>query len=122
MKQMPIEISNFFLAMQAGETAQHAIAACFSEDAVYVEPFTGETRRHEGKPAVMKAMALGWQMPMIDTRIEVRSASIEPGHVTVDWTCHSPSLPGGKGSGQNRFVIEDGLITELVTTLDGADE
>lgn len=120
--RVPREVSNFFLAMQAGETAQNAIAACFADDAVYIEPFTGETRTHRGKPAIMKAMALGWEMPMLDTRIEVRSASTEAGHVFVDWTCHSPTLPGGQGSGRNRFTIEAGLITELITTLDSGDE
>ncbi len=123
MIPVPVEVSNFFLAMQAGETAKGAIAACFAEDAVYVEPFTGETRTHRGKPAIMKAMALGWELPMLDTRIEIRSAATQAGRVFVDWTCHSPSLPGGKGSGRNRFTIEDGLITELVTTLgEGGDE
>lgn len=117
MSGVPIEVSNFFLAMQAGETSYDAIAACFSEDAVYVEPFTGESRSHRGKDEIMKAMALGWEMPMVDTRIRIDRASVVGAEVHIAWTCFSPSLPGGKGQGLNRFTLRDGLIVSLVTTL-----
>lgn len=117
MTQVPLEVSNFFLAMQAGQTSFDAIAACFAEHAVYEEPFTGTSRTHEGRDAVMKAMALGWEMPMVDTRIRIDRASTADGEVHIEWTCFSPSLPGGKGHGLNRFNIENGLIVSLITTL-----
>ncbi len=118
MNEMPREITNFFLAMQAGAIGADALMALFAEDAVYVEPFTGEVRRHEGRDAILKAMALGWEMPMIDTRIEVLSAQVEGEVVDLAWACHSPSIPGGRGSGRNRFILREGLIVELVTELD----
>ncbi|WP_168193093.1 nuclear transport factor 2 family protein [Rhodophyticola sp. CCM32] len=119
MTQIPIEVSNFFLAMQAGQPGAKALEGHFTDDAVYVEPFTGETRRHEGRAAIMKAMALGWEMPMVETRIEVLGAKLEGDVVQVQWACHSPSIPGGRGSGTNRFTLRGGKIAELVTTLDG---
>ena len=122
MAQIPMEVSNFFLAMQAGKPGAAALEVCFAEDAVYEEPFTGETRRHEGRAAIIKAMALGWEMPMLDTRIEVLGAQVVDGEVQVDWACHSPSIPGGRGSGKNRFTLKDGVITRLITTLDGAGD
>ncbi|WP_421726294.1 nuclear transport factor 2 family protein [Bauldia sp.] len=118
MTSVPIEVSNFFLAMQAGQVGADALAACFTSDAVYEEPFTGTPRRHEGKDAIMKAMALGWEMPMVDTRIRIDRAATVDGEVHIAWTCFSPSIPGGKGSGLNRYRIEDGLIESLITTLD----
>ncbi|MCR9136403.1 MAG: nuclear transport factor 2 family protein [Alphaproteobacteria bacterium] len=117
MTQVPLEVSNFFLAMQAGQTSVDAIAACFAEDAVYEEPFTGTSRTHHGRDAVMKAMALGWEMPMVDTRIRIDSASTSNGEIHIEWTCFSPSLPGGKGHGLNRFSLKDGQIVKLITTL-----
>ena len=60
MSQVPLEVSNFFLAMQVGKPGADALRAMFAEDAVYEEPFTGETRRHEGRDAIMSAMALGF--------------------------------------------------------------
>jgi len=121
MRDIPIEVSNFFLAMQAGETSTEAIAACFADDAVYEEPFTGTMRVHRGKPAVMKAMALGWEMPMVDTRIRIDRAAARDGEIHVEWTCFSPSLPGGKGHGLNRFSFANGLIVSLITTLREAE-
>ncbi len=121
MSDVPVEVSNFFLAMQAGRTSYDAIAACFAEDAVYEEPFTGTARTHKGRDAVMKAMALGWEMPMVDTRIRIDSAATADGEIHIEWTCFSPSLPGGKGHGLNRFSMEDGLIVSLITTLRDGD-
>ncbi len=117
MSAVPLEISNFFLAMQAGKVGAAALEAHFAEGAVYEEPFTGEIRRHEGRAAIMKAMALGWEMPMVDTRISVDRVEVAGDEVQVAWTCRSPSIPGGQGSGLNRFVLKDGLIESLITTL-----
>jgi hypothetical protein len=122
MSSVPIEISNFFLAMQAGKPGAGALEACFANDAVYEEPFTGEMRRHAGKPEIMKAMALGWEMPMVDTRIRIDHVETDAGEIRIRWTCFSPSIPGGKGSGLNRYRMRDGLIESLVTTLDGEDD
>ncbi|MCP4380434.1 MAG: nuclear transport factor 2 family protein [Hyphomicrobiales bacterium] len=121
MNSIPIELTNFFLSMQAGEVGAEALAACFADDAVYEEPFTGSARRHTGKEAIMRAMALGWEMPMIDTRIEIQRAATVDGEVHIAWTCHSPSIPGGKGSGLDRYRIKKGLIESLDTSLDGGD-
>ncbi len=115
--QLPLEVSNFFLAMQVGKAGAAALEAAFAEDAVYEEPFTGETRRHEGRGAIMRAMAMGWEMPMVDTRIEVTDARVDGETVEVGWICHSPSLPGGRGAGHNVFTMRDGKIAALTTTL-----
>ncbi|QMU58309.1 MAG: hypothetical protein GKR98_08935 [Boseongicola sp.] len=120
MSTISVEISNFFLAMQAGRPGAEALRGMFAEDATYEEPFTGEVRRHEGRDAIIAAMALGWEMPMEDTRIEVRHADTKGGEVQIGWTCYSPSIPGGQGQGLNRFQFRDGLIASLITTLDDA--
>ena len=87
MTDVPIEVSNFFLAMQAGKTSDDAIAACFSDDAVYVEPFTDESRTHRGKDEIMKAMALGWEIPMVDTRIRIDRAAATGSEVHIESDC-----------------------------------
>ena len=56
---IPTEIANFFIAMQAGQTARAEMEACFAPTAIYEEPFSGEMRRHEGRAAVMAAMDAG---------------------------------------------------------------
>ncbi|NNL18713.1 MAG: hypothetical protein HKP37_08245 [Boseongicola sp.] len=62
-------------------------------------------------------MALGWEMPMLDTRLEVQHAETTGGEVRVGWTCYSRSIPGGKGSGLYRFQFDEGKIVSLITTL-----
>ncbi len=118
-KTLPIEIANFFLAMQAGKTGAAALGACFAEYAEYEEGFSGVTRRHIGRDAIMAAMAMGWENPMPDMRIAVDSVITDGAEITLQWTCFSPAIPGGKGSGQNRYLMKDGLIVELVTVLEG---
>ena len=119
MDGLPIEISNFFLAMQAGRAGAERLAACFAADAVYCEPFTGEVRTHHGRDAVLSAMALGWEQPMPDMHIRVDRADVSGAEITLDWTCFSPAIPGGQGSGTNLFRMKDGLIKRLETVLKG---
>ncbi len=115
---IPTQIANFFLAMQAGKAGAEALAAHFADDAIYQEPFTGDMRKHQGRDAVMKAMALGWENPMPDMRIHVDKVETAGDVIDLDWTCYSPAIPGGQGRGHNRYVMRGELIAELVTTLE----
>lgn len=117
---MPPEIANFFLAMQAGKPGAAALAALFDESAVYEEPFSGQMMRHEGREAVIKAMARGWENPMPDMRLEVLSVQTKGDVIELDWLCHSPAIPGGQGQGHNTYLMKNGLIGSLKTTLKGA--
>ena len=122
MSDLPIQTANFFTAMQAGRAGGPALEALFAADAVYEEAFSGTRQRHTGRAAIMAAMARGWEQPLPDMRIAIDRAESRGSVIDVHWTCHSPALPGGQGQGRNRFVMRDGLIAELVTTLGGVDE
>lgn len=112
---LPAEISNFFLAMQAGKPARERMATLFAEDAVYVEPFSGSEQTHQGREAIIGTMAQGWEQPLPEMSIAIDRVETGSGRVSVAWTCYSPALPGGKGSGVNEFELADGQITKLVT-------
>lgn len=122
MTDLPLEVSNFFLAMQAGKVAADALAACFDEDAIYEEPFSGVINRHVGKPAIMQAMAAGWDFPMPDRHIVIERVVAGSDEILVEWTCYASVLPGGRGSGTNRFQLRDGRITHLTTTLNSGPD
>ena len=119
MTLIPKEIANFFTAMQAGRAGAAEMAAVFAEDAVYIEPFSGQVQRHQGKPAIMAAMARGWDYPLPDMRIRIDRVESSGADIRVRWTCLSPGLPGGRGQGVNRYRMQaDGRIAELETTLE----
>lgn len=116
---LPTQIANFFLSMQAGKAGAETLAALFDGDAIYEEPFSGEVRRHRGRDAVMQAMAMGWENPMPDMRIVINWVQTDGDVIELGWSCFSPALPGGQGKGHNRYVMKNGLIAELITTLEG---
>lgn len=114
---LPPPITRFFRAMQAGATSEAEMMSLFADHAQYSEPFTGEVVNHVGREAIRQAFVQGWRHPLPDLRLEVERFDLEPDSVRVDWTCHSPALPGGKGQGTNVFTLDAGLIVRLVTTL-----
>lgn len=113
----PEIIGRFFNAMQTGAASEAQMMALFADDAVYIEPFTGAPARHLGKPAVRDALAAGWKNPLPDMTITIDEVEVDGPTVTARWTCRSPALPGGKGSGVNVFTLRGGLISSLETRL-----
>jgi hypothetical protein len=114
---VPSEISNFFLAMQAGRSAAATMEKLFSDDAVYEEPFSGKPLTHKGRAAILAAMEGGWQQPLPDMHLSIERVEAKTDSIAVDWVCRSPALPGGAGRGRNTFVLKDGKIVSLKTTL-----
>lgn len=113
--KLPSAIDRFFRAMQAGATSEAAMMALFAEDAEYSEPFSGKTQTHQGKAAIRRAFVQGWKHPLPSMRLEVDRVDLDDQTIRVDWTCHSPALPGGKGQGTNEFSLSGGLIRRLIT-------
>lgn len=115
MSDTPPTVADFFRAMQAGSAAAHDMERLFSDDATYVEPFSGKPTTHTGKEAIMAAMRQGWQNPLPDMKISLDRVDVANESVTVAWTCRSPGLPGGHGRGVNEFTLKDGKIARLET-------
>lgn len=115
MSSTPTTVSDFFRAMQAGSAAAQDMERLFSEDAVYVEPFSGQPTTHSGRSKIMAAMRQGWQTPLPDMTISLDRVDVNGARVAVTWTCRSPGLPGGEGRGINDFTLKDGKITRLET-------
>ena len=91
--------------------------ALLAHDAVYVEPFTGSPQTHVGRDKILATMSAGWAWNPPDMTIEIDHVSVDGPELVVHWTCRASNLPGGKGTGVNRFTLRDGLIVRLVTTL-----
>ncbi len=108
-------ITAFFKAMQTGAASETEMMSLFADDAVYVEPFSGAPRTHAGKPAIRAVMAEGWKYPLPDMRLTIDRVDVDGVSVRATWTCTSPGLPGGKGRGENLFVLKEGRIHRLET-------
>lgn len=117
MPEAPTPIAKFFQAMQAGAAAEKDMESLFADDATYSEPFSGKPTTHRGRAAIMNAMRTGWAHPLPDMTISIDRVDLAENEVVVRWTCRSPALPGGSGTGCNRFVLEKGKIAKLETTL-----
>ena len=118
MSQLPLEITNFFLAMQAGPPGLEILRNLFAPDAEYTEPFSGAPQPHRGPDAIIAAFAASRSDAFDDAVITLGAVELSGNVIEVDWTCISQAIPGGRGSGKNRFTLHNGQIQSLVTTLD----
>ena len=122
MHSMPLEITNFFLAMQAGPHGLERLGAMFAEDAEYTEPFSGQQGPHRGRKAIMAAFDASRTEDFDDAIIQLGAVEVVGDKIMVNWTCISKAIPGGQGSGTNEFHIVDGVIAKLITLLDMGDQ
>ena len=118
MQSMPLEITNFFLAMQAGPHGLGLLRDLFAPDAAYSEPFSGKGEPHRGRDAIIAAFDASRSDAFDDAVITLGAVEVAGNTITVQWTCISQAIPGGQGSGTNVFEMRDGKIATLTTTLD----
>lgn len=109
-------IEHYFAAMRRGAAAEEEMMELFADDAIYVEPFTGETKPWVGKDAVRAALRRGWEQPLPDLELEVRRIDISATEATAEWVCTSPALPGPV-TGKDEYTIADGKIVRLVVRI-----
>ena len=105
-------IERYFAAMRRGAAAEEEMMALFADDAVYIEPFTGEAAPWVGKESVRAALRRGWEQPLPDLELAVRRIEIRDGGATAEWVCTSPALPGPV-VGHDEYTISDGKIVRL---------
>lgn len=109
----PVEVVDaYFDAMKAGASRVDDLLALFAEDAVYIEPFSGAPRTHEGWPAIADAIRTSMQSPPPDMTLEVNRVDVDGDVVRSEWTCCSPVFPGPM-RGVDRCTVADGRIQRL---------
>ena len=110
-------VERYFAAMRRGSDAEHELLSLFAEDAVYVEPFSGEVRRWVGVDEIRAALRAGWETPMPDMTLEVRQIEVTGDGARSAWTCTAEAL-GGAVDGSDLYEIVDGRITRLEVRID----
>jgi uncharacterized protein (TIGR02246 family) len=100
-------------AMQAGPAGKEDMLALFTDDAVLVEPFSGERKTFEGIESIRErytAMVAEPRPP--DFRLQIDRIDTDGKQVITDWTCTSAVFPGPM-KGESRYIIRDGKIQRL---------
>ncbi len=81
-------------AMQAGPAGEAAIMSMFTDDAVWVEPYTGQRRTHSGKEAIRGALKEMWTRPSPPGfAISTDRIDAEGRNIKVQWTCSCTGFP-----------------------------
>jgi ketosteroid isomerase-like protein len=115
---MPIDdddrkvVEDLYKAMQAGPAGESAIMDLFADDAVLVEPFTGQPRTHSGKPAIRAALTTMWQGRAPDLVLTLDRIDMEGDSVRAEWTCTSAVLPGPL-RGRDCLTVRSGKVVFL---------
>ena len=109
-------IDSYFAAMRRGAAAADEMMSLFAEDAVYVEPFTGDADPAVGKEAVLDRLRAGWEAPLPDLELDVLEVEVDGPQARSRWECRSPGLPGPI-QGEDHYEIRDGLIIRLEVRL-----
>lgn len=112
-------IDGYYAAMRRGAEAETDMLAMFSDDAVYVEPFSGSGEPAVGRGAIRARLRAGWEHPLPDMELDVLSVDIDGDTATTRWECRSPALPGPT-SGTDRYTFADGKIVRLEVVVDEA--
>lgn len=116
MKPQRELIEAYFAAMRRGPAAEAEMMALFADDAIYIEPFSGDPAPAVGKQEVLARLRVGWEAPLPDLELDILEVEVDGPAARTRWECRSSALPGPI-VGEDRYEIRDGLITRLEVTL-----
>lgn len=106
-------VDNLFKAMQMGPEGEELMMSLFDEDAVFIEPFSGEPKTHEGFEAIREAFRDSWKEPAPpDLKLVLDRADRDGDRVRADWTCTASVFPAPM-KGYDVFTIRGGKISRL---------
>jgi uncharacterized protein (TIGR02246 family) len=111
-------VENLFKAMQKGPTGEADMMSLFAEDAVFIEPFSGEPQTHSGKEAIRASFKGMWDNPPPDMRLALHRVDVDGDKIRAEWTCTSPAFPEPM-RGFDLFTIRSGRISRLEIVVTG---
>ena len=106
-----------YASMEKGINAFEEVVGLFADNAVYIEPFTGQPAEHTGRKAIEAFFDDGLKKNPPELSIEIERIDIDGETVTTNWVCKSPAIPAPV-RGTDKFTIRDGRILRMETTLD----
>ncbi len=104
-------IHRYFRAMRRGAEGGPDLFELFTDDAVYIEPFTANGPA-VGIEAIRARFREGWEPGLADMELDVLEMRVDGTQATARWECRSPTLPGPV-RGEDRYRFHEGRIAEL---------
>jgi ketosteroid isomerase-like protein len=108
-------IERYFQAMRTGAMSSDEIIDLFADQAVYVEPFSGEASAHVGKDAIRQSFIDSRKNAPPDMTLTLDQVEVDSDCIRSVWTCSSPGFPRPM-RGQDLWTIGDGKILRLETS------
>lgn len=106
-------VDAYFKAMQLSpDRRPDAMAALFTDDGEYVEPFFGQPRTHKGKAAIRRFFEESAQHEQPGMRVTVNRVDVDGDRLRSEWTCTFPQVPQPM-RGYDLYTIRGGKIARL---------
>lgn len=114
-------VNGYFAAMRKGSSAEEEMMALFTEDVIFIEPFTDNDEPAIGKEAVRARLRRGWEFPLPEVELDVLAIEVDGPGARTRWECRSPALPRPI-QGEDQYTIRDGKIARLEVRLLDMDD
>lgn len=106
-------VERLFHAMQMGPAGESEMLALFADNAVFIEPFSGTPRTHQGLAAIRQSFRDQWKHPLPDLKLIVDRIDLDALNVRAEWTCTS-AVFSTPMRGYDLFTLNsDGKIERL---------
>jgi len=109
-------VQRYLAAMQAGPGGLEELVGLFEDDAVYVEPFSGQPLVHTGKPEIRAFFENALEHHLKSVRLTLDRLDMDAGRLRSEWTCEIPAFPGPM-RGFDLLTLREGRIVRLETTV-----
>lgn len=109
-------LTRYFKAMQHGPDGLAELIPLFTDDAVYLEPFTPGGGRHAGRDAISEWLAQSQVHAPPELKLTIDRVDAHENEIEVRWTCESPAF-SRPSRGIDRFTLREGKIARLETAL-----
>jgi ketosteroid isomerase-like protein len=102
--------------MQAGPGGLEELVGLFEDNAVYVEPFTGQSQVHSGKEEIRAFFKNALQQHLRDVQLTLDRLDMDSGRLRSEWTCELGTTRALM-RGFDLLTLRDGRIARLETTV-----
>jgi hypothetical protein len=112
-------VEQYVASMQAGPGGLDQLIELFDDEAVYVEPFSGQPTVHTGKAEIRAFYEYALTHHMQGARLVLERLDLDGERLRATWSCQVPAFPEPL-HGFDLLSLRDGRIVRLETTLSEA--